>query len=197
MRSDQRRADGCARMVYSSVVGRYRSVGQPRTPLRGFQRVLTGTQGVLKGGAWSNSSVRHCRCCRRLGAAHSCASHLAALYGWLLLAAALALQQCVKTIAAHLRIIARPAGSHRTATCCASWHAMCRRNPAYYVANAYHEELRARHMHFDVVAFGIFNAGAAIAPPVSRSPRARCTMACCVSCVSCYLMCDTVARRSH
>ena len=171
-----------ARVLFSG-----RSVGTDRSVSRARAGYSKGTHGVLTGAAWSNSSVRHCRCCRRSGAAHSCASHLAVLYGWLLLAAALALQQCVKTIAAHLRIIARPAGSHRAATCCASWHAMCRRNPAHYVAHAYHEELRARHMHFDVVAFGIFNAGAAIAPPVSRSPRARCTMACCVSCVSCYL----------
>ena len=123
------------------------------------------------------------------------------LYGLLLLAAALALQQCVKTIAAHLRIIARPAGSHRAATCCASWHAMCRRNPAYYVANAYHEELRARHMHFDVVAFGIFNAGAAIAPAqwsLALLPRAV-TLHDGMLCVVCFVLpqCDTVARRSH
>ena len=32
-------------------------------------------------------------------------------------------------------------------------------NPAKYVASAYHEELKERHMYFDVVAFGIFNAG--------------------------------------
>lgn len=32
-------------------------------------------------------------------------------------------------------------------------------NPAKYVASAYHEALKKRHMHFDVVAFGIFNAG--------------------------------------
>ena len=32
-------------------------------------------------------------------------------------------------------------------------------NPATYVASAYHEALKERHMHFDVVVFGIFNAG--------------------------------------
>ena len=32
-------------------------------------------------------------------------------------------------------------------------------NPATYVASAYHEALKKRYMHFDVVAFGIFNAG--------------------------------------
>jgi hypothetical protein len=32
-------------------------------------------------------------------------------------------------------------------------------NPANYVASAYHEALKERFMHFDVVAFGIFNAG--------------------------------------
>ncbi len=97
----------------------------------------------------------------------------------------------VKTTAVHLRIIALPAGSRRTATCRASWPAMCRRNPAARVANAYHEALSARHMHFDVVAFGIFNAGAAIAPPVSPSPRARCTSACCVVCFGLPLCCAT------
>ena len=32
-------------------------------------------------------------------------------------------------------------------------------NPATHVASAYHEALKERKMHFDVVAFGIFNAG--------------------------------------
>jgi uncharacterized protein (TIGR02452 family) len=32
-------------------------------------------------------------------------------------------------------------------------------NPANKVATAYHEALKERHMHFDVVAFAIFSAG--------------------------------------